>query len=306
MGVDILLMNPPYAEASVSLDMQFIQAANEVSDQVVAIHPATKWVSNTKMGIENAESKHLKEVEIDDGNKIFDINTPWKWAGIYTYDNTKEYDKTVVEFDGKKVDISLSQEERAKFYNNINFPQDFVLLVETKEDLYNSLFQKYKTMVNDTSSWIYDENKIECGKRRYGIEKENQKELSRVKEYLKSGKYKYCLYKGSFNHEYDEVQEWKGEDPDKLFRGQICWLTNKENVKNNIKYWMECPIFDMWRRYKLGITKGANCCWYGLIPALNFDLPEKDFRKFVDSLNNFTEEEIKVLKENNIHNADKL
>ena len=165
-------------------------------------------------------------------------------------------------------------------------------------------------MIHDTDYFIYEENQMFRGKR-FGINKPDNIKLDKVKTYLKDGTYKYCLYKGSFNNAYDEVQEWKGQDPDKLFKGQICWLTNKENVKNNIKYWMECPLFDLWRIYKFSITKtgGSNaaaCCKYGTIPALNFDQDETKFREYVDSLNDFTNEEIDVLIKNKIHNAEKL
>lgn len=47
MGVDILLMNPPYDSQDVTgLDTQFTTTANEISDTTLAIYPATKWTSS--------------------------------------------------------------------------------------------------------------------------------------------------------------------------------------------------------------------------------------------------------------------
>ena len=90
---------------------------------------------------------------------------------------------------------------------------------------------------------------------------------------------------------------------------KILWLTNKENVKNNIKYWLECPLADLWRMYKFKLRPRNNIvsgCASGEIPALDFEMNEKEFKDYVDSLNNFAKDEIKILKEFNIHNADKL
>ena len=52
--------------------------------------------------------------------------------------------------------------------------------------------------------------------------------------------------------------------------------------------------------------KLVSMCAYGVIPALDFEMNESEFKKYVDSLNDFTKEEIQVLKDNKIHNADKL
>ena len=72
----------------------------------------------------------------------------------------------------------------------------------------------------------------------------------------------------------------------------------------NVKYWLECPIFNMWRTSYLG--KGANCYAYNLLPGLNFNQPEEEFKEYVDSLNKFDKEDIEILKEYKIKNADKL
>ena len=69
---------------------------------------------------------------------------------------------------------------------------------------------------------------------------------------------------------------------------------------------MECALFDLWRKYKFGNSTGAADGMYGYLPALDFEMNEQEFKKYVDSLNNFTKEEIQVLKDNKIHNADKL
>lgn len=71
---------------------------------------------------------------------------------------------------------------------------------------------------------------------------------------------------------------------------------------------MECPLFDLWRIYKFSITKtgGSNCCKYGTLPAIDFEQDETKFRKYVDSLNDFTNEEIDILIKNKIHKAENL
>ena len=163
-------------------------------------------------------------------------------------------------------------------------------------------------MVNDHYGYIYEENRFKSAAK-YGIDRKSkiQNKLERVKKYLKEGTYKYCLYKGSFNNSYDEVQEWlNAEDPDKVFTGQICWLCNDINVRNNIKYWMECTLFDLWRRYKFGSANNTPGCQYGNLPALDFEQDETKFREYVDSLNDFTNEEIDILIKNKIHNAENL
>ena len=158
--------------------------------------------------------------------------------------------------------------------------------------------QRYKPLTIDNDDFIYEENHPPRGYAAKVIKKTYQTKLNRVKEYLKSGKYKYCIYKGSFNN--DIVKEWDGSDPDKIFKGQICWLTNKENVKNNLLYWLNCPLFNMWRETYL--DRGANCYIYNLLPALNFNQNEKDFKEYVDSLTKFDNEDIKILKKYNIKN----
>ena len=300
-------MNPPYGDRSkggMFLDMHFAEKTNKITDKLIIIHPATKWVSNTKLGKTNAESKHLKSLEIIDANKEFNIGTVWRWGGIYEYDNLNENEETLVIFNNKKTSIDLNYLNRVKYWKNITFDSDLQKILEKTNNLYKDLKNKYKTRNNDGHGFIYEENRLQIGKNRYGVTKKDQIKLERVKKYLKEGTYKYCLYKGSGNNGYDTMKEWKGQNPDELFNGQLCWLTNNINVKNNIKYWLECPIFNMWRTSYLG--KGANCYAYNLLPGLNFNQPEEEFKEYVDSLNKFDKEDIEILKEKNIHNANNL
>lgn len=69
---------------------------------------------------------------------------------------------------------------------------------------------------------------------------------------------------------------------------------------------MECPLFDLWRRYKFSLGRGVADGVYGKLPALDFEMNEDKFKEYVDSLNDFTKEEIKQLKKYNVHNIDKL
>ena len=66
-------------------------------------------------------------------------------------------------------------------------------------------------------------------------EKTLSEEIIYKGDYLTFTKVKVQLPDGNEANR-DIIKEWNGEDPDKLFNGQLCWLTNKENVKNNIKY----------------------------------------------------------------------
>ena len=60
----------------------------------------------------------------------------------------------------------------------------------------------------------------------------------------------------------------------------------------------------MWRTSYL--CKGANCYAYNLLPGLNFNQPEEEFKEYVDSLNKFDKEDIEILKEYKIKNADEI
>ena len=311
----VILMNPPYSNKEQFLDMNFVNKVNNICKKQIVIHPAKKWCSDTKIGKTNAESKHLKSLEIIDANKAFKISTEWKYAGIFEYDNLQEYEEYDVLFGDEKIKMEYnSLQKRNEYYKTLDFSEDLKSIINSKEYLYKELMSKYKSMVNDGHGFIYEETDLKRGEKRYNIKKNDNIGLTcerrkHYRQWLKDGKYKYCLYKGSFNNPYAKVQEWLNEDPEKLFNGQILWLTNKENVKNNIKYWLECSLADLWRMYKFKLRPRNNIvsgCAYGEIPALDFEMNEKDFKEYVDSLNKFTKNEIKILKEFNIHNAYKL
>ena len=115
---DIILSNPPYGDQSnggMFLDMQFAEKLNKITDKLIIIHPANRWISNTKLGKTNAESKHLKSLEIIDANKEFNIKTRWRYAGIYEYDNLNEYEETLVIFNNKKTSIDLNYLNRVQY-----------------------------------------------------------------------------------------------------------------------------------------------------------------------------------------------
>ena len=157
MKFDICLMNPPYGDRSnggMFLDMHFAEKTNKITDKLIIIHPATKWVSNTKLGKTNAESKHLKSLEIIDANKEFNIGTFWRWGGIYEYDNLNEYEETLVIFNNEKTLIDLNYLNRVKYLKNITFDSDLQKILEKTNNLYKDLKNKYKTMVNDGHGFI--------------------------------------------------------------------------------------------------------------------------------------------------------
>ena len=311
---DVCLMNPPYDDTNQFIDMQFVEKINKLANYQIVIHPAKRWCSETKIGKQNAESGHLKELEIVNSNEIFNINAKYKYGGIFYYDNKNKYDTYDVIFNGNTTSIKYDDfKQRNEFLKTIDISNEIKTIIKSKESLYKELLNKYNTMVNDGHGFVYEEPDLKRGKRRYNIVKNDSVGLSEkrrdyYRQMLKDGKYKYCLYKGSFNNDYDEVQEWHGQDPFKFFNGHILWLTNSATVRDNIRYWLECPLCDMWRKYRfelLSRNMTAGGCNYGEIPAFDFEMDTDKFRKEVDKLNDFTPDEIREMKKYNIHNIDK-
>ena len=315
MKWNYVIMNPPFNSGGerggeYSIESDFVNNLNKIVDKVIAIYPFARWQKREKLSKENSTGGHLVSLDLYEANKIFDIASQYmKYVAIWYYDNTKHYDNTVVKLDDKEWNVES--------YNNLKNIQDcykdilneykeLKSLIDKRENLYNKLIKDNKTMVNDGHGFIYEENRFKHAFR-YGVDRKPkiQKKLERVKKYLKEGTYKYCLYKNSYNGPMN-LKIYNGEDPDKLFVGQVCWLTNNKTVKNNILYWLKSPLVDLWRIEKLRTEKVAadgNC---GVIPALDFEMNEKDFKEYVNSLNNFNDEEVKLLKKYNINNADKL
>ena len=308
---DICLMNPPYSNKEQFLDMKFVEEVNKICDVVISVQPGQKFISGTSTINKIMSGDNFKEFEIFNANDAFNISTLWKYGGIYLYDNKNSYDTLkVTDINGETSNIEKTKEARTDFYNLTRFIGNIRKIINNKKELYNTLINDNKTMVNDISNkLIYYDVELNRGKR-FGVTRKNPNyNLQFVKDCLKYKKYKYCLYLGSFNgEEYAEPKEWNGENPDELFKKQVCWLTNSNTIKNNIKYWMASTLFDLWRRWFLNGRYRVNRigCYYGFLPALDFEMNENNFKEYVDSLNDFTEEEIKILKENNIHNADKL
>lgn len=98
-GVDILLMNPPY-DRSTHLD--FLETANEVSDNVVSVQPV-RWLeeviskdrtSSNYNKYKEGVSKHIKDLEVissEDAKSEFNILYPGN-LGIYVCDKAGGYD----------------------------------------------------------------------------------------------------------------------------------------------------------------------------------------------------------------------
>ena len=302
----VCVMNPPYSsiENGASLDIKFLDEVTNISDRVISIQPA-KMASKMKIYRRYFDRKHIKSIELISPKDAFGIASlgSWKYVGIYDIDSNNTYDNIIFYIDNDEKNIKNDESSLIEFVESFDTSkQKIKKLAKKYENLYNDLLQRYKSLTVDNDDFIYEENHPPRGYAAKVIKKTYQTKLNRVKEYLKSGKYKYCIYKGSFNN--DIVKEWDGSDPDKIFKGQICWLTNKENVKNNLLYWLNCPLFNMWRETYL--DRCANCYIYNLLPSLNFNKNEKDFKEYVDSLAKFDNEDIKILKEYNIKNHDKL
>lgn len=312
---DVCLMNPPYnapgdsKSGEGSIESEFINKLNKICNYVIAVYPFSRWQKREKISKENSTGGHLEEIDIYDIHNYFDVATQWKHLGIWKYNNVKEFENTQIHDFIKDKEYNVETKDNLdnikKVYSEITNELISVKpIIEKYKKLYDDLVSKYKTMVNDGHGFIYEENRFK-GASRFGINRKNkiQRDLERVRKYLKEGRYKYCLYHGSYNGPL--FKEWKGEDPDKLFKGQLCWLTNSKTVQNNILYWTQSVLFNLWSAYYIG-SRGCNDGMFGYVPALDFEMNENDFKEYVDSLNDFTDEEIKILKDNKIYNADKL
>ena len=304
MKFDYIISNPPYgSQKNTNLDVKCINYIINNAKKLVVIMPLNINSGNSSRK-KLYESKHISRISLVDPYKAFNIHVFFKYLGVFEIDTTKEYDKiTIVDIDKNEFTIDNTQEGR-DYCNVITiYNRDFVDIMQKTMAIYNKLHNTYKRMIDDTDYFIYEENQVH----RQKTGKQGQQKLERVKKYLKEGTYKYCLYKVSFNNDYNDVQEWtKDVNPDVLFKGQICWLCNDDNVYNNMKYWMNSPLFDFWRRYTFGDRKNASCCMYYSLPALPFNMDENEFKAYVNNLYVFSEDDKEVLLKFNVHNIDNI
>ena len=294
---DIVLMNPPYGdqETGTFLDIMFTAQAMSIAGKVVSIF-LDKIDSKNRAIKKMFDSRRVKVVELVD-SKEFGINSFVKYCGIYVIDDVPSHNSFDLVLDNKTYNTGFDVKDRTTAVNTIKTSDAFAGIVRRFQDLYDSLKKEYGDMCDDRNGIIYEENKKGKGK-------EKQVKLSRVKEYLSTGEKRFCLYKGSFNNSYNKVNEWEGENPYELFNGQICWLMDSETVKNNVRYWLESPLCDMWRKWHLAGGKASSCFGYSKVPAFDFTISEDEFKRKTDKLNDFTKTEIEELKKFHIHNIE--
>ena len=297
---DVCLMNPPYSTGdSTFMDVTFVNKTMKISNKVIAIFPNCVGKNHGPYK-DFWDTRSVQHIYFNNARDAFGIIPNWDYVCIYDIDSNVKHDTFDIEFKGSHYNVHNDNESRKDFSNIVNWGE-LCDVIKHKKQLYDKLMSQNRSMCHDGHGFIYEENKAGL----YGIKKPAQKKLARVKQYLKDGTYKYCIYKGSGNNSYDKPQEWLGQDVDTLFNGQSCWLTNKANVRDNIKYWMECPLFDLWRKYYFNKRNQINCYLYTKVPALEFEMSTDKFKEYVDSLNTFTEKDIEIMKKYNIHNIDK-
>lgn len=300
--IDLTVMNPPYSfKEDNNLDVNIVNKCIDKCNETIIIMPNKlyyKFQSVDKF----YKNENLKEQELKRVNEVFEnLSTVWEYISVYHIKNDGKTNKefSVLSYNDK-YKCDRTYENRCEIWDKIKYGKKLITVIEKFKPLYDELMTNYKSMVHDCTNFIYEENKQGL----YGIKKTQQIKLSRVKDYLKSGKYKFCLYKGSGNNEYDELKEYEGDLS--VFNGQICWLTNNKNVYENMKYWINCPLFDLWRKFYFKGCKYAACWSYINVPAVNFNMKTTDFIDYINSLNSFSKSDIKILKDFNVHNVNTL
>lgn len=301
-NIDLTIMNPPYSfKENNNLDMNIINECIDKLKEIIIIMPNKLYYKFQSVN-DFYDNKNLKEQQLKKVDEVFEnLSTVWEYISFYHIKNDGEFNKNFnVLYNTDIYECNRTYENRCEIWDKIKYGKKLINVIEKFKPLYNELMSKYKSMVHDCKNFIYEENKQGL----HGIKKSQQTKLSRVKNYLKSGKYKFCLYKGCGNHEYDELKEYEGDLS--IFNGQICWLTNNKNVYENMKYWINSPLFDLWRKFYLKGCKYAACWNYINVPAVNFNMKTTEFIDYINSLNSFSKSDIKILKDFNVHNVNTL
>lgn len=168
----VALMNPPFGSTSnVFLDQQFVEKGIEISDNCIAVFP-NRLATKTSIGERLMTNKRLKSIEFYNAEDVFDIHPAWRWVGVYSFMSESIYNKIqCTDLNNEITYIDRDFDSRSNYILGFKYSKNIIKLASKLESLYNKLISDNKRMVNDTDDFIYEENRLQGGKRWAGTTK---------------------------------------------------------------------------------------------------------------------------------------